>query len=112
MSGSIHVFMKIRHSLVVVLVAYSALFIAGCATHREAPAQSTRADTSLLSVTNPVPGSTLEVRVYVIAAGDTVTKIAHKFAIPIADFRAINPDMNPTRLKIGQQVRVYERLTE
>jgi LysM repeat protein len=104
--------MKMRHPLVIISVLLSVLFMAGCATDREAQTQSIRADASLLSVTNSVPGSTYEVRVYVIAAGDTVAKIARKFGISIADFEAINPSLNPTRLKIGQKVRVYEKLTE
>jgi LysM repeat protein len=104
--------MEIRHPLIIVSVALSALFIAGCATDREAETQTIRADASLLSVTNSVPGSTYEVRVYVIEAGDTVVKIARKCGISIVDFEAINPGLNPTRLKIGQKVRVYEKLTE
>jgi len=84
----------------------------GCATEREARTQGIRADASLLSITNEVPGSTYEVHVYVIQAGDTVAKIARQFQISISDFRAINPDLNPTRIKIGQEVRVYEKKKE
>ena len=104
--------MKTQHSLVIVSVALLALFMAGCATDRGAQTQSIRADASLLSATNSVPGSTYEVRVYVIARGDTLAKIARQFGISIADLRAINPDLIPTRLKVGQKIRVSEKLTE
>src|SRR5579862_9026744 len=104
--------MKMRHPLVIVSLALSALFMAGCATNREAQTQSIRAGASLLSTTNAVPGSIYEVRVYVIERGDTVVKIARKFQISIADFETINPGLNPTRLKIGQEVRVSEKPTD
>ena len=104
--------MKTRHPLVIVSFAFSALLMTGCATDRGAQTQSTRADQSLLSARNSVPGSTYEMRVYVIAPGDSVAKIARQFQISIANFKALNPGLNPKRLKIGQKVRVYEKLTE
>jgi len=100
--------MKIRYPLAAAGVVLSALLMTGCASDRGAQAQFIRADTSLLSVTNSVPGSIYEVRVYVVTAGDTAAKIARKFQISLRDFEAINPGLNPRRLKIGQQVRVYE----
>ena len=103
--------MKMRYPLGVVSVALSALLMAGCATDRGAQTESLRTDTSLLSATNAVPGSIYEVRVYVIAAGDTVARIARKFQISIRALEAINPGLNSKRLKIGQKVRVYEKLT-
>ena len=95
-----------------VSVALAVLFMAGCASDREAQTQSMLAETSLLSVTNAMPGSTYEVRVYVIKAGDTVAMIAHKFGISIANLRAINPGLNPTRIKVGQKIKVYEKRIE
>jgi len=104
--------MKIRHTFIIVWVALAALFVAGCATDRGAQTQSIRPDASFLLTTNSVPGSTYEVRVYVIAAGDTAAKIARKFQLSLREFRAINPGLDPKRLKIGQRVRVYEQLAE
>jgi len=46
-------------------------------------------------------------QIYVIQAGDTVAKIARQFGISIADLEAMNPDLNPTRIKIGQEVKVH-----
>ena len=86
--------------------------MAGCATDRGAQIHSIHVDTSLLSATNAVPGSTYEIRVYVVAAGDTVVKIARNFQISVREFEAINPGLYPNRLKIGQKVRVYEKLTD
>ena len=41
-----------------------------------------------------------------------MAKIARKFQISIADLEAINPGLNPPRLKIGQKVRVSEKPTD
>jgi hypothetical protein len=104
--------MKIRHPLIIVSMALFALLMAGCATERQAQTQSIREDSALLSATNSLPGSTYDLRVYVIAKGDSVARIAHKFGISIADLKAINPGLNSTRLKVGQKIRISEKLTK
>lgn len=91
-------------------MALSALLMAGCATERPAQTQSIREDEALLSATNALPGSTYDLRVYVITKGDTVARIAHKFGISVADLKAINPGLNTTRLKVGQKIRIFEKL--
>jgi len=84
--------MKIRHQLIIVSVAISTLFMVGCAADREAKNQN---------IQNDAP------KIYVIQAGDTVAKIARQFGVSIADLEAMNPDLNPTRIKIGQKVKVH-----
>ena len=107
--------MRIRYSLIIV-PALLALVVVGCATDRDEQIQqqtrNIRRGTFLLSATNAEPGSTYDLGVYVVARGDTIAKIALQFQIPIRDFMAINPDLDPTRLVIGQKVRVYERKRE
>lgn len=63
----------------------------------------------LLSGTNTPPGSTYEVGVYVIAKGDSLARIAHRFKIRSTDILATNPGLNSKRLRVGQQIRIYER---
>jgi LysM repeat protein len=63
----------------------------------------------MLSDTNAVPGSVYEVGIYVIAPGDTLAKIANMFQTSNRDLMAINPGLKPTRLYVGQKVRIYER---
>ena len=103
------------HASLIFVSASIALFI-GCATDRDArlqqQTQSIRRGAFLLSAVNAEPGQTYELGVYVITRGDTVIKIARDFQISIRDFMAINPDLDPTRLVIGQKVRVYERRKE
>ncbi len=84
--------MKIRHPFAIVSVALSALFMAGCATDRETQNQSVQNDTT---------------NIYVIQAGDTVANIARQFGISIADLEAMNPNLQPNRLYIGQKVKVH-----
>jgi LysM repeat protein len=86
------------------LIVLSGLFITGCAT--KTPEQP---GAHLLSVVNAPPGSSYELGVYVLAPGDTVAKVCMRFEIKIRDFMAINPGLDPTRLRVGQTVRVYER---
>jgi serine/threonine protein kinase/LysM repeat protein len=61
---------------------------------------------AMLSATNSPPDLITEEGVYVIASGDTVVKIAHRFGVSVADLIAMNPGLNATRIKIGQKVRV------
>ncbi len=107
--------MHIRSSWILV-PALLAAALAGCAHDRDALIQpqtnSTRRGALLLSATNAVPGSTYDLGVYVITRGDTVIRIAQRFHLSVADFMAINPELEPTRLVIGQTVRVYERRRE
>jgi LysM repeat protein len=88
------------------------LILAGCAAHHETESKeqttTIRHGGILLSVTNAEPGSTYELGVYVISAGDTAGKICERFQITRENFLTMNPDLNPNRLLIGQKVRVYE----
>lgn len=63
--------------------------------------------TGLLLTVEPIKASR-----YVIAKGDSVASIARKFQISIADFMAMNPNLNPTRLEVGQKVKVCEPTKE
>jgi hypothetical protein len=44
---------------------------------------------------------------YVIEKGDTVARIAKQFGMSLAELKALNPELNPGRIKIGQKVAVY-----
>jgi LysM repeat protein len=87
------------------------LFLAGCATNRNdnEPAMKFQLGDYLLSDTNAAPGSVYEVRIYVIAKGDTLENIANKFQVSLTDLMTINPGLRPTRLYIGQKIRIYEQ---
>jgi LysM repeat protein len=102
--------------LLIVVPASIVLYVPGCATDSEPrlrqKSQNIDRGVSLLSVTNAEPGQTYEVGVYVVTKGDTVIRIAGKFQISVRDFMDINPCLDPTRLVIGQKVRVYERRKE
>ena len=63
-------------------------------------------DAAILSATKSPPDLINEEGVYVIASGDTVARIARRFGLSMADLMAMNPGLEPTRIKIGQRVRV------
>ena len=54
----------------------------------------------------PVPAPTPQV--YIVQSGDTMSKIARKFHVPLADLIAANAESipNPNRLQIGDQVTI------
>jgi LysM repeat protein len=43
---------------------------------------------------------------YTIAAGDTLAKIARKFAVKLDAIEAENPGLDPARLRVGQKIRI------
>ncbi len=46
---------------------------------------------------------------YTIASGDTLSKIARKFAVRTASIEAENPGLDPARLRVGQKIRIPKR---
>ena len=104
--------MKMQNLLISLSVALSALNLAGCATHREAQTGSIPPDAPLWYATNSLPGSTYDIRIYVVQAGDTLVRIARKFGISLAELRVMNPGLNSPRIRVGQQLKVYEKRVE
>ena len=46
---------------------------------------------------------------YSIAPGDTLAKIARKFAVKLDAIEAENPGLDPAKLKVGQKIRVPKK---
>ena len=46
---------------------------------------------------------------YTIAAGDTLAKVAKKFGVSLDSILAENPGIEPSRLRVGQKVRLPGR---
>jgi len=46
---------------------------------------------------------------YTIASGDTVAKVARKFAVKIDAIEAENPGLDPARLKVGQKIKIPKK---
>ena len=46
---------------------------------------------------------------YVVAPGDTVSKIAKKFATRVDAIEAENPGLDPTKLKVGQKIKIPKK---
>jgi LysM repeat protein len=43
---------------------------------------------------------------YTVAPGDTLSKIARKFAVKMDAIEAENPGLNPASLKVGQKIKI------
>ena len=48
-------------------------------------------------------------RVHAVKAGDTATSIARKYGVKIDALMAVNPTLDPKRMKVGQSVRIPSR---
>jgi LysM repeat protein len=46
---------------------------------------------------------------YAVAPGDTVSKIAKKFATRVDAIEAENPGLDPTKLKVGQKIKIPKK---
>jgi LysM repeat protein len=46
---------------------------------------------------------------YSVAPGDTLSKIAKKFATRIDNLEAENPGLDPTKLKVGQKIKIPKK---
>ncbi len=46
--------------------------------------------------------------VYVVKTGDTLGSIAEKTGVPVERLQALNPDLDPQNLVVGQRVKLRE----
>jgi len=46
---------------------------------------------------------------YTVAPGDTINKIAKKFATKVDSIEAENPGLNPTKLRVGQKIKIPKK---
>jgi LysM repeat protein len=75
------------------------------------PATTQATATTTAAVANPpppgtAPVTTAEVSSYTIEAGDTLQTIADQYGTTVEELLALNPDIDPTALQIGQTIRV------
>jgi len=46
---------------------------------------------------------------YTVGSGDTISKIARKFAVKADSIEAENPGLDPAKLRVGQKIRIPKR---
>lgn len=46
---------------------------------------------------------------YTVGPGDTISKIAKKFAVKVDSIEAENPGLNPTKLRVGQKIKIPKK---
>jgi hypothetical protein len=102
-------------ALIALVLAALALFFLGpmllgiggkdAGTGTTATPKPTPAEVSPAPAITPVPAPTLQV--YVVAKGDTMSKIATKFKVTVEQLLAANPQIkNPDKIKIGDPVTI------
>lgn len=64
-----------------------------------------RATPSVRKTTTPANN---EPQTYIVRAGDTLLAIANRFNISLPELQAANPNLDPTRLKIGDPIFIPE----
>jgi LysM repeat protein len=55
--------------------------------------------------------ATVSPRIYRVQSGDTLGAIASRFDTTVAELMALNPGIEPTALRVGQQIRIGGRAT-
>lgn len=48
-------------------------------------------------------------KIHKIQSGDTFSKLAKKYAVSLSSILKANPDVNPERLKIGQEIKIPQK---
>ena len=102
----------------------SVLLVAGCATSKmpsSSPWPSTPAERHL-ALAHSVPanapfGSIYEVRIYIVQAGDTLSKISERLHLAAEELACLNGYEAPDsvylrRLRVGQRLVIYERISQ
>ena len=65
-------------------------------------------DDELSQVEALLTSNTVEAVTYTVQSGDTASAIARRQSMSLADLQAMNPEMNPNRLSIGQELTVRQ----
>jgi LysM repeat protein len=79
----------------------------GLRSHKPVAATATATLVTTRAATTPVvPRPSPPKRYYVIASGDTLDAIASRFATTVDELLRLNPAIEPTALRPGEQVRV------
>lgn len=93
-----------------VLAVTGVVLLVRTALRSDNPAGTTTATTALVTTraaqTPTIPPPAAPKRYYVIASGDTLDAIAARFATTVDELLRLNPGIEPTALRPGEQVRV------
>lgn len=73
---------------------------------RQAPEQTAAAAEQPAQQTAEQPAQNGEQKKYKIQSGDTFAKLAKKHGVSLDAIIAANPDANPSRLKVGQEINI------
>ena len=79
-------------------------------TTQPAPVQTAQNVVAASGNANPAhsanPVTTVRARTHTVAAGETAVGIARKYGVKLSALETANPDMNPTRIRVGQVLKI------
>jgi LysM repeat protein len=112
--GKSHIRIAVFTILAIHVVLLSALLIAGCKKTATDTAQQDQVMPPVVPPSEaplPPPGSEVPAPVptlseHTIVKGDTFAILAKKYGVTTKAVEAANPGVNPTRLKIGQKIKI------
>ena len=78
--------------------------ISEIAKRRSPQASAASSNAAAETQTSQVSSANGDVVVYKIKSGDTIAKIAPKYNVSVQDILSANPNVNPSRLMIGQEI--------
>ena len=73
---------------------------------RDADQDSPPAVTTTRATTTAPGGPTARARYHVIRRGDTLGSVAERYGTSVDALRALNPEVDPVALTVGQRIRV------
>ncbi|MBQ7590619.1 MAG: LysM peptidoglycan-binding domain-containing protein [Verrucomicrobia bacterium] len=53
-----------------------------------------------------LPKTQKKIEIYEIQSGDTFAKLARRYNVKPEELVKLNPDVNPTKLQIGQEIKI------
>lgn len=93
-------------ALVALIAAIVAIVVVASNTnlHSKSGGKGKQAQTHKEAQKNP----RTKAKKYVVQSGDTLTSIAHKTGIPVAEIQALNPEVDPQILIAGETLKLQK----
>jgi LysM repeat protein len=93
---------RIAAALALVAAVLVCVVVAGAALNRDSSSDRHHGQTHAQKQKKP----RTKAKTYTVESGDTLTAIAHKTGVPVAEILALNPEVDPQILIAGQTLKL------
>jgi LysM repeat protein len=93
-------------ALVALAAAVVAIVVVASSTHLDSNSKNKGKQTTTHKEAHKKPRT--KAKKYVVQSGDTLTSIAHKTGIPVAELQALNPEIDPQILIAGETLKLQK----